>query len=163
MNKITRVSKDCLTLIEEFECGGNFRNFLSAYQCPGGKWTIGMGTTRYPDGRYVMPGDKINDQKVFECLTYDLAAAENTVSRLVTSSIEQHQYDALVSFTYNLGALAFGNSNLLRAVNANPASPTIEKQFMRWVYSRGKVLPGLLRRRQAECWLYFHGELKFQF
>jgi lysozyme len=110
-----------------------------------------------------MPGDKITEQKVFECLTYDLAAAEIAVSRLVTAEIGQHQYDALVSFMYNLGALAFGNSNLLRAVNANPASQTIEKQFMRWVYSRGKILPGLVRRRNAECWLYFRGALRFHF
>jgi hypothetical protein len=89
-----------------------------------------MGTTRYPDGQYVMPGDKITEQKVFECQTYDLAAAESAVSRLVTAEIGQHQHDALVSFTYNLGALAFGNSNLLRAVNTNPASQTIDKQFI---------------------------------
>jgi lysozyme len=110
-----------------------------------------------------MPGDRINERQVFECLTYDLAAAESAVSRLVTVELEQHQFDALVSFTYKLGSLAFGNSNLLRAVNANPLSPTIEKQFLRWVYSRGKILPELVRRRKAENWLYFRGELRFDF
>jgi lysozyme len=163
MKKITRVSKDCLHLIEEFECGGDFRKHLTAYKCPAGVWTIGMGTTRYPDHRPVMPGDRITEMQAYEYLTYDLAAAESTVSGSVIPVINQHQFDALVSFTYNLGSLAFSHSALLKMVNANLADPGIHGQFMRWVNARGKPLQGLIRRRQAESWLYLHGELKYHF
>lgn len=163
MEKIKRVSPQCLSMIEEFECGGDFMNFLTAYKCPAGKWTIGMGTTRYPSGEPVMPGDSITEQQVFEFLTYDLAAAESAVARLVTAPINQHQFDALVSFVYNLGILAFTNSTLLKVINKDPADPAIEKQFRRWIIAGGKPQPGLIRRRRSESWLYFHGELKFNF
>ena len=163
MDKITRVSKNCLSLIEEFECGGNFRNFLTAYKCPAGKWTIGMGTTRYPSGERVMPGDRITEQQVFEFLTYDLCAAESAVASAVTAPINQHQFDALVSFAYNLGILAFKNSTLLKVINKNHLDPVIEKQFSRWILAARKPLSGLIRRRQSETWLYFNGKLKFNF
>lgn len=161
MEKITRVSKNCLSLIEGFECGGDFRKFLKAYKCPAGKWTIGMGTTRYPSGELVMPGDTITPPEVFEFLTYDLASAESTVSNSVASAINQHQFDALVCFTYNVGNLAFRNSTLLKVINKNPDDPGIEYQFSRWNKAGGKVLEGLTRRRRSEAWMYFHGEVKF--
>ena len=163
MDKITRVSEKCLSLIEEMECGGDFRKFLKAYKCPAGKWTIGMGTTRYPSGERVMPGDIISEHEAFEFLTYDLAAAESTVSSSVTAYIDQAQFDALVSFVYNLGALDFKNSTLLKSINKNPADPGIENQFNRWNKAGGIELPGLIRRRRSESWLYFTGELKFTF
>lgn len=163
MEKIKRVSPDCLKLIEHFECGGDFRQFLKAYKCPAGKWTIGMGTTRYPSGERVMPGDVISEQQVYELLTYDLSAAESAVATLVTSVLVQQKFDALVDFTYNLGILAFKNSTLLKVINKNPGDPTIDKQFARWIMAGGKPLPGLIRRRQSESWLYFNGNLKFNF
>ena len=163
MTKITRVSKNCLSLIEEFECSGNFRNFLKAYKCPAGKWTIGMGTTRYPGGERVMPGDIITEQQAYEYLTHDLATAESAVAYAVTADINQDQFDALVSFTYNLGVLAFRNSTLLKVINKNPLDPSIERQFGRWILSGGKVEAGLIRRRMSEAWLFTHGELKFKF
>ena len=163
MEKVTRVSKNCLSLIEEFECGGNFRNFLNSYKCPAGKWTIGMGTTRYPNGARVMPGDVITENQVFEFLTYDLAAAESAVAHSVTADINQHQFDALVSFVYNLGMLTFQNSTLLKIINRNPDDPGIETQFCRWRLAGGKPHAGLIRRRSSESWLYFNGKLKFQF
>ena len=163
MEKIKQVSKDCLALIEHFECGGDFRRFLNAYKCPAGKWTIGMGTTRYPSGERVMPGDFITEHQVFEYLTYDLTAAESAVAKAVTALINQHQFDALVSFVYNLGVLAFQNSTLLKIINKNPADPGIETQFCRWRLAGGKPHAGLIRRRRSEAWLYFNGNLKFQF
>ena len=163
MKTITRVSKNCLSLIEEMECGGDFRKFLKAYKCPAGKWTIGMGTTRYPSGERVMPGARISEHEAFEFLTYDLVAAESTVHSAVTVEINQGQFDALVSFVYNLGALAFKNSTLLKVINKNTADPGIEYQFNRWNKAGGIELPGLIRRRRSEAWLYFTGELKFTF
>ena len=163
MAKITRLSKNCLALIEHFECGGDFRKFLKAYKCPSGKWKIGMGTTRYPNGERVMPGDVITEHEAFEYLTYDLAAAESTVAHCVTSPINQGQFDALVSFTYNLGALAFQNSTLLKIINKDPAGLGIETQFCRWRLAGGKPYSGLVRWRRAEAHLFIYGELKFGF
>ena len=122
-----------------------------------------MGTTRYPSGELVMPNDTITPPQVFEFLTYDLVAAENAVASLVKPIIVQQKFDALVDFTYNLGILAFRNSTLLKVINANPSDPNIDKQFNRWILAAGKPLDGLIRRRQSECWLYFNGDLKFQF
>ena len=150
-------------MIEEFECGGNFRNFMKAYKCPAGKWTIGMGTTRYPDGRRVMPGDVITEQQVYEYLTSDIALAESAVASAVTVYIGQQRFDALVDFVYNLGILAFKNSNLLKVINKDPGDPAIENQFYRWILAGGKPHAGLIRRRRSEAWLYFNGSLKFKF
>ena len=163
MDKITRVSPNCLKMIEEFECGGNFLKFLSAYKCPAGKWTIGMGTTRYPDGSLVMPGDTITEKQAYEFLTHDLSLAEKAVASSVTVIISQQKFDALVDFVYNLGALAFKNSTLLKVINKDPGDPSIEKQFNRWILVTGKPNAGLIRRRRSETWLYFNGNLKFQF
>jgi lysozyme len=183
MEKIKHVSKNCLMIIEEFECKGNFRNYLKSYLCPSGHWTIGMGTTRYPDGSPVMPGDVITEQRVFECVTHDVAATEQAVCAAVKPFINQNQLDALVVFAYNVGIPRFEGSTLLKLVNANPNNPAIAKAFESWKFGgdgshNGKDddgdglidepgekqrLEGLLRRRRCEAWLYFNNELKFQF
>jgi lysozyme len=163
MGKIVTVSSDCLKMIEEFECGGNFRKFLTSYKCPAGKWTIGMGTTRYPDGSRVMPGDAITEQQAYQFLTHDLSFAESAVAGAVTAEINQHQFDALVDFVYNLGALAFKSSTLVKVINKDPLTQGIISQFNRWILAGGKPHAGLIRRRRSESYLYFNGKLKFQF
>ena len=70
-------------------------------------------------------------------------------------SINQHQFDALLSFTYNVGTGNLARSTLLRKVKANPQEPSIRTEFSRWVYGGGKRLPGLVRRRKMEADLYF--------
>ena len=65
------------------------------------------------------------------------------------------QFDALTSFTYNVGSGAFGGSTLLKKLKVNPNDPTIRDEFMRWVYGGGEILPGLVTRREAEADLYF--------
>ena len=70
-------------------------------------------------------------------------------------SINQHQFDALLSFTYNVGTGNLARSTLLRKVKANPKDPSIRTEFSRWVYGGGKRLPGLVRRRKMEADLYF--------
>lgn len=69
--------------------------------------------------------------------------------------ISQHQFDALLSFTYNVGTGNLARSTLLRKVKANPRAPSIRGEFSRWVYGGGKRLPGLVRRRKMEAALYF--------
>lgn len=70
-------------------------------------------------------------------------------------SINQHQFDALLSFTYNVGTGNLSNSSLLRKVKANPNDPSIRREFSRWVYGGSKRLMGLVRRRKMEADLYF--------
>jgi lysozyme len=163
MPKIISVSGNCLDLIKEFECGGNVTKYLKAYKCPAGVWTIGIGTTVYPNGKRVREGDVITEQQAYDFLRHDLSYTQQMVDSYATDAVSQPQFDALVSFAYNVGLNALKGSTLLKKVNANPLDPAIKGQFERWVYGGGKVLPGLVRRRKSEAWLYFKGTLKFDF
>jgi lysozyme len=80
---------------------------------------------------------------------------EKSVDSFCRDDINQNQFDALVSFAYNLGVGNLKSSTLLKKVNANPSDPTIRDEFMKWVNGGGKKLPGLVKRRQAEADLYF--------
>jgi lysozyme len=155
MCKITTISDKGIQLIEQFECSGDVTKFLKAYLCPAGVWTIGIGTTVYPDGQKVKQGDLITKEQAYDYLRFDLAYTEKQVDSYTTDSINQNQFDALVSFAYNVGTGALKSSTLLKKVNANPSDPTIRKEFERWVHGGGKVLPGLVTRRKAEADLYF--------
>jgi lysozyme len=136
-----------IALIKEFE---GLR--LKAYQCPGGVWTIGYGHTAG-----VKPGMLISKAQAEEYLKADLIAFERYLNGLGLA-LNQNQFDALVSFIYNVGTGNFSNSTLLRKVRANPQENSIMDEFLRWVYSKGRVLPGLQRRRLAEMKLYFSND-----
>lgn len=136
-----------IALIKEFE---GLR--LKAYQCPGGVWTIGYGHTAG-----VKPGMLISKAQAEEYLKADLIAFERYLNGLGLA-LNQNQFDALVSFIYNVGTGNFSNSTLLRKVRANPQDNSIMDEFLRWVYSKGRVLPGLQRRRLAEMKLYFSND-----
>ena len=122
-------------------------------------WTIGYGTTKYPNGTAVKEGDVITQQEADDIFAYqvDTDYAPN-VDLLVTSDvpINQDQFDALVSFTYNVGVNAFADSTLLKKVKVDPNDPTIRDEFMRWVYVNGVVVQGLVNRRQKEADYYFN-------
>ena len=136
-----------ISLIKEFE---GLR--LKAYKCPGGVWTIGYGHTAG-----VKPGIVITKTQAEEYLKADLIAFEMYLNGLGLA-LNQNQFDALVSFIYNVGTGNFSNSTLLRKVIANPQDNSIMDEFLRWVYSKGRVLPGLQRRRLAEMKLYFSND-----
>lgn len=121
---------------------------LTAYKCPGNVWTIGYGHTSG-----VAPGMIINEARAEALLQSDLEQFENAVNNLVEVPINQHQFDALVSFTFNVGIGAFVNSTLLTQLN-NGNYAEAANQFSRWVYGGGKKLPGLVRRRQEEASLF---------
>lgn len=123
---------------------------LKAYQDSGGVWTIGYGHTKG-----VKKGDQITEYMATEYLKDDLRTSEQAVNMYVTSQINQNQFDALVSFTFNLGPGNLKSSTLLKRVNANPADPDIERQFKRWIYCKGVVLKGLVKRREREAAMYF--------
>ena len=122
---------------------------LDAYLCPAGVPTIGYGHTHG-----VKMGDRITEEQAEKFLIDDLIVAETEVNRY-GFDLTQNQFDALVSFVFNVGVGNFRSSTLLKRLKANPNDPDIANQFKKWVYVNGKVLPGLVRRRNDEAKLYF--------
>lgn len=121
---------------------------LRAYRCPAGVLTIGIGHT----GPDVTPGLTISRSQAQTLLRADLARFEEGVRRLAPSA-KQGQFDALVSFAFNLGLGQLGRSTLLRKHNAGDVEGAAA-EFARWTRAGGVVLPGLVRRRAAEAALY---------
>jgi lysozyme len=133
---------------------------LTAYLCPAGVPTIGYGTIRYSNGEKVKEGDVISSQKALQELTHEINKKAEGVTKLTKSVLlSSNQFDALVSFAYNLGLGALEDSTLLKRVKANPNDPDIRNQFMKWNKARVngvlKELAGLTRRRKEEADLYF--------
>ncbi|OAB78782.1 lysozyme [Cochleicola gelatinilyticus] len=145
-----KLSNKGIDLIKKYE---GFRN--NAYLCPAMIWTIGYGNTYYPNGKKVKAGDIVTLKEGEELLLHTVKRYEDCVNQKVTSNINQNMFDALTSFTYNLGCGAFLKSTLLKKVNLNPNDPDIAYQFTRWNKAGGKVLKGLTRRRNEESFLYF--------
>lgn len=149
--KITKLSQKGLELIKSFE-----GLKLSVYLCPASIPTVGYGNTYYPNGQKVKLTDPpITKEKAEELLKFLLATYEKAVDSFCRDDISQGQFDALVSFAYNLGTGALQKSTLIKKVNANPKDVTIADEFMKWNKANGKVLAGLTKRRQAESNLYF--------
>lgn len=122
---------------------------LEAYDDGVGVWTIGWGHT----GPEVKPGLRITQFEADTLLLSDLRWAEEAVRNRVTTRLRPSQFDALVSFTFNLGAGAFARSTLLKRVNEKQHARVVE-QFGKWVIGGGKPMLGLARRRAAEAALY---------
>ena len=127
---------------------------LSAYQDSVGIWTIGYGNTFYEDGKPVKKGDIITHNRAIELFNLIVKRFEVGVDELVTSNLNQNQFDALVCLSYNIGLGNFKSSSLLKMVNNGPSNTAIYLQFLRWNKAKGKVIEGLTRRRMAESNLY---------
>jgi len=97
----------------------------------------------------------ITEEQGTELLQSMLVNFEKYVDSYCRDDINQNQFDALVSFAYNLGPANLKSSTLLKKVNANPEDETIRAEFMKWVKAGGKTLQGLVKRRTAEADLYF--------
>lgn len=137
-----------ISLIKQFEgCK------LTAYQDSVGVWTIGYGWTQPVDGKPIRAGMTIKQETAERLLKTGLVSYESDVSRLVKVGLSQGQFDALVSFTYNLGARSLSTSTLLRKLNAGDYAGAAD-EFLRWNKAGGKVLNGLTRRREAERALF---------
>lgn len=121
------LSKNGIAIIKNFE---GLR--LKAYRDIAGVWTIGYGSTRYPDGKPIKPGDILTGQAqanaLFENTLQQYVAAVNTQVKVPLS---QNQFDALVSFTYNLGTGALQKSTLLKKLNFSDYAGAAE-QFLMW-------------------------------
>ncbi len=147
-----KISQAGIDLIKGFE---GLR--LEAYKCSANVSTIGYGSTFYADRSPVKMGDKLKDKKEAEELfKITLQSFESTVSGLFYNiTLKQNQFDALVSFVYNIGPTAFASSTLLKKAKVNPNDKTIELEFNKWVNAGGKKSKGLINRRKAESKFYF--------
>ena len=149
--KITKTSKNGIAFIKKYE---GFKS--KPYLCPAKVPTIGYGATYYPNGQKVKLTDPAIDEKHASLLLEAmLNPYEKAVDSYCRDDINQNQFDALVSFAYNLGNSALKSSTLLKKVNANPKDSTIKNEFNKWVYADGIKLNGLVKRRIEESNLYF--------
>jgi lysozyme len=143
MEVTMRTGINGLTLIKQFE---GLR--LQAYKCPADRWTIGYGHTAD-----VSANDAITEEDALFFLRQDVAESERAVNQYVHVPLTQNQFDALVSFVFNLGIGSFRNSTLLKKLNAGDDDGAAQ-EFGRWIHAGGKTSPGLVRRREAERALF---------
>jgi len=123
---------------------------LAKYQDAVSKWTIGYGHLILANEDFSQP---LTEQQAEQLLLSDLKKSENGIKKMVTVDLNQNQFDALVSFAFNLGIGNLQQSTLLKLLNAGKHESAAE-QFIRWDKAGGQTLPGLTRRRQAEQKLF---------
>jgi lysozyme len=126
---------------------------LVAYDDGVGVWTIGFGTTVYPNGIKVKKGDTCTEAQAKAYMAYDLKKFESAVNNAVKVPLNQNQFDALVSLAYNIGTDAFSKSTLVKKLNANNIRGAAD-QFDVWVNAGGNRMQGLVNRRAKEKALF---------
>jgi len=137
------ISQEGLSLIKKFEgCK------LKAYQCAAGVWTIGYGSTKG-----VKEGDTLTQKEADNLLLHEMQEYESYIKELVKVPLKQNQFDALVSWVFNLGPANLKASTMLKFLNAGDYH-LIPSQIKRWNKAGGKVLEGLIRRREAEALMF---------
>ena len=127
---------------------------LTSYLCPSKIPTIGFGNTYYLNGTKVELGQTITQDQADKLLLSTLSKFEKDVWSVIKQSLTQPMFDALVSFTYNVGFGNLKSSTLLKKVNKNMNDPSIRDEFLKWNKSRGRALKGLTNRRMDEWLLY---------
>jgi lysozyme len=150
MAKITKLNKEGLDLIKQFE-----GLKLNAYLCSAGVPTIGYGTIRYKNGQKVKIGDVCTIEQAETYLANDVKTFELGVDAMCRDDINQNQFNALVSFAYNLGLGSLKSSTLLKKVNSDPTDKSIKGEFGKWINANGKPIKGLVIRREIESQMYF--------
>ncbi|VXA55274.1 Lysozyme [Acinetobacter proteolyticus] len=143
-----KTSQVGIDLISSFE-----DTVLQAYDDGLGVWTIGIGTTIYPNGVKVKKGDSCTLDQAKSYFAHDLKRFEASVNNLVKVPLSQNQFDALVSLVYNIGQTAFSKSTLLKKLNAKDYQGAAD-EFPKWNRGGGKVMNGLTRRRASERALF---------
>ncbi len=143
-----KTSADGIEHIKEFE---GFRS--KRYLCPANKWTIGYGHVIVDSERATLWDADLTEEQATKLLMKDLVRFEDAVLAMVAVPLTQGQFDALVSFAYNLGEAKLRSSTLLKLLNAGDYDGA-RKQINRWVYSNGKKLDGLIRRRARETEMF---------
>lgn len=126
------------------------------YECSAGIVAIGYGSTTYENKKPVLLSDPpITEKTANILLIKNVTKYEKWIKKLVKTNINQNQFDALVSLTYNIGIGNIKKSQLLKLVNTDPNEPQIKDEFLKWRKASGKVIKGLELRRQQEAELYF--------
>lgn len=155
-----QVSTKCVNLVKHFEQGPKGGHAAVAYVCPAGKLTIGYGHVILKGETFAKP---LTEKEAHDLLMKDLNKFSVQVERLLKVKVTQDQFDALVSMAFNTGVGKadgikgdFADSTLLAYVNAGKFQ-LAAGEFTKWVYSAGKVLAGLVRRRRAEAALFSTG------
>lgn len=151
---VRELNSESVDLIKSFEGW-----YAKAYKDPVGIWTIGYGHTDMAGPPKVTPNLTLTREEGEELLRRDLKKYQAGVERLVKVSLNDNQYGALVSFTYNLGEGNLGKSTLLRKLNQGDYVGA-SKEFAKWDKAEGKVLKGLTRRREAERVLFLKKPLE---
>lgn len=156
------MSENGLELLKQWE---GFK--LQEYKDSAGLPTIGVGhlitKSEQASGEIVINGipvqykNGLTDQQVLDLLSQDVKPAEDAVNKGVTVALDQNQFDALVSFTFNVGTGAFNGSTLLKVLNQGQYDQ-VPDQLRRWNKAGGKVVQGLVNRRENEIKLW-NGEL----
>lgn len=145
-----KVNAEGYALIKRFEgCR------LKAYKCPANVWTIGFGNTFYEDGTKVKEGDVITQQRADELAKFIIDQFAVSIAPFIQKTLTENQFSACVSLAYNIGTGGFKRSSVFKKLNVNPLDVTIADSFRLWNKGGGKVLKGLVNRREAEIQLYF--------
>lgn len=143
-----KTSANGIAHIKEFE---GFRG--KRYLCPANKPTIGYGHVIVDSARATLWNVELTEDQATKLLMKDLVRFEDAVSAMVAVPLTQGQFDALVSFAYNLGEAKLRSSTLLKLLNAGDYDGA-RKQINRWIYSNGKKSEGLIRRRARETEMF---------
>lgn len=151
-----RISQKCENKLKEYESLQ-----LNAYICPAGVLTIGWGHTGLVDGKRIELGMAITKVKAQELFEQDVATVEKPLANEpFANRLSQGQWDALVSFIYNVGWGNYKKSTLRKRINEDINHTDIPNQFRRWNKANGKVLAGLVKRREWEVEQYKGGKVK---
>ena len=146
-----KLDKKGYDLIKEFEGLS-----LKPYKCSAGIATTGYGSTYYENGTRVQMSDApITKQRAEQLLQHTADRFASKVANLIKKPVTQNQFNALVSFAFNVGSGALASSTLLKLVNVNPNDPMIAKEFLRWNKVNKVPVQGLTNRRIKESALYF--------
>ena len=142
-SKDMKISLEGLGLIKKFEgCE------LEAYKCAAGVWTIGYGSTKG-----VEEGDSLTQEDADKLLRHEMDEYEGYIKDMVKIDLKQNEFDSLVSWVFNLGPANLKASTMLKVINDNKLEE-VPSQMKRWNKANGKVLEGLIRRREAEALLF---------
>lgn len=145
-----RVNKAGIDLIKSFE-GLFLKPYLDPIKIP----TIGYGTIKYPNGKKVTMADRaITEAEATEYLMFEVEEKSSAVEKMTKVPLNDNEFAALASFSYNVGSGALEKSTLMKLLNAGADRAAVADQFLRWDKAGGKQLPGLTRRRQAERSLF---------
>ena len=147
-----QISEEGIALIKKFEGCPQKEGMCYSYQDAVGVWTIGFGFTKN-----VGPDSRISVQEAERRLVEELREYEGYVNKLVEVDLSQNEFDSLVAWVYNLGPTNLSQSTLLRELNQGNYNG-VPSEIRRWNKAGGKVLDGLVRRREAEALMWSGGD-----